>query len=322
MASPALGLDIETTGFDPYTKNMICVQLANGHNNTVDVVDVRRDDCSHFFTEILPQYKGTLYVQNAIFDLKWLRHNYGVLYFDDLYDTRLAYQVINAGREKRSNLELQAKKYLGINLDKGIRDEFLLPMFQVMDLSIDQLKYGAMDAWVLARIAEHQAKEIKELGLEKIIWLENNVLPSFVKAELAGIQLDTEAWHQIYEAEKVTAAEKRNIMLEYTDPLFNPNSSPQLKEAMNRMGIEIPIVYGKETTRAEFLRKIDHPFIKALLEYREAEKRVTTYGEEFLNNINPVTGFLHTTFKQIGTVTGRVASENPKHIGASVSNHC
>jgi len=304
-------LDIETTGLDPYTNDMICVQIANGHDNVVDVIDVRKDNFDHFFKIFLPQYKGQLCIQNAIFDLKWLRHNYGLLYFENLYDTKLAYQVINAGLDKKSNLLLQSKKYLDVDMDKGIRNEFLLPMFQIMELSIHQLQYGALDAWVLPRIAELQKVEIAEAALDKIIWLENKVLPAFVKAELAGFQLDTDGWSRIYEEEKENAKHCRNKMLEYTDPLFNPNSSQQVKKTMERLGIEVPVVYGKETTKAEFLQEIDHPFIKALLDYRTAAKRVSTYGEEFLNNLNPVTGLLHTSFDQVGTVTGRVASNSP-----------
>jgi DNA polymerase-1 len=290
---------------------MICVQLANGHNNEVDVIDVRKDECRHFFQDILPQYEGTLYVQNGIFDLSWLKHYYDILYFKDVYDTKLAYQVINAGRASRSNLAMQAKQYLDIDLDKGIRDEFLLPMFQIMDLTEAQLQYGSMDAWVLPRIAEKQQKEIQEYGLEKTIWLENQVLPAFCKARLAGLEMDVDGWIDIYEEEKAIAAEKREAMLQYTDATFNPNSQPQLKAALRKLGIDVPVVYGKETTAAEHISKIKHPFIEALLEYRAAEKRASTYGEEFLDALNPVTGFLHTDFMQVGTVTGRVASREP-----------
>ena len=47
---------------------------------------------------------------------------------------------------------------------------------------------------------------------------------------------------------------------EYADKLIViVNSDKQVKEIMVKLGIEVPVVYGKETTKAEFLQKIDHP---------------------------------------------------------------
>ena len=51
--------------------------------------------------------------------------------------------------------------------------------------------------------------------------------------------------------------------------------------------------------------------IVALLVYREKEKRITTYGIEFLENIHPATGRIHSDFSQLFTDTGRFSSSNP-----------
>jgi DNA polymerase-1 len=80
---------------------------------------------------------------------------------------------------------------------------------------------------------------------------------------------------------------------------------------MTKLGIEIPIYKGKQTTNAIVLARINHPFTNKLLEYRKSSKRVSTYGEEFLRNINPVTGRIHPEFNQLGANTGRFSSESP-----------
>lgn len=41
--------------------------------------------------------------------------------------------------------------------------------------------------------------------------------------------------------------------------------------------------------------------------YKEARKVVTTYGQKHLNIIHPITGRIHTTYRQIGTISGRMA---------------
>ena len=44
------------------------------------------------------------------------------------------------------------------------------------------------------------------------------------------------------------------------------------------------------------------------MEYKAAEKLVGTYGQNVLNQINPVTGRIHTNFNQVGTDTTRLSS--------------
>jgi DNA polymerase I len=48
-----------------------------------------------------------------------------------------------------------------------------------------------------------------------------------------------------------------------------------------------------------------------LLEYRTVQKAITSYGENILEYINPVTGRLHADFRQIGAPTGRFSCNNP-----------
>lgn len=48
--------------------------------------------------------------------------------------------------------------------------------------------------------------------------------------------------------------------------------------------------------------------IPIYLEYKEAVKVTSTYGENFLEQINPISGRIHTNFQQIGTDTGRLSS--------------
>jgi DNA polymerase-1 len=51
--------------------------------------------------------------------------------------------------------------------------------------------------------------------------------------------------------------------------------------------------------------------IAKLLEYRTVQKAMTSYGENILEEISPVTGRIHADFRQIGAPTGRFACTNP-----------
>jgi DNA polymerase-1 len=54
-----------------------------------------------------------------------------------------------------------------------------------------------------------------------------------------------------------------------------------------------------------------YPVIETLLEYRTVQKALTSYGENMIELINPVTNRLHADFRQIGAPTGRFACTNP-----------
>ena len=54
-----------------------------------------------------------------------------------------------------------------------------------------------------------------------------------------------------------------------------------------------------------------YPVIGTLLEYRTVQKALTSYGENMIELINPLTKRLHADFRQIGAPTGRFACTNP-----------
>ena len=54
-----------------------------------------------------------------------------------------------------------------------------------------------------------------------------------------------------------------------------------------------------------------HEIIDLILEWRELTKLKSTYVDALPNQLTPKTRRVHTSFNQTGTVTGRVASQNP-----------
>jgi DNA polymerase-1 len=57
--------------------------------------------------------------------------------------------------------------------------------------------------------------------------------------------------------------------------------------------------------------KGDHPVVDWVLEYRELSKLKNTYVDALPQQVNPITGRVHTSYNQSGSVTGRIASSNP-----------
>jgi len=64
-------------------------------------------------------------------------------------------------------------------------------------------------------------------------------------------------------------------------------------------------------TGEEILQKMDHPVVKAILEYRGVAKLLSTYIEKMPAIANPKTRRIHASFNQIGADTGRFSSSDP-----------
>jgi len=89
---------------------------------------------------------------------------------------------------------------------------------------------------------------------------------------------------------------------------INLNSHPQVAEALRNMGVPID----KATRNAVlFPLKDDYPIVAKLLEYRVADKAITSYGKSFLSCIDPETERVYPDFTQIGAPTGRTSCANP-----------
>ena len=102
-----------------------------------------------------------------------------------------------------------------------------------------------------------------------------------------------------------------------TEPkcVINWSSQKQVIPLFELLGINVETFdkktkQKKKSIEANVLKpqKNDFPIIPIFLEYQEATKVVSTYGQNWLDAINPKTGRIHADFHSIGTDTARVSS--------------
>lgn len=93
---------------------------------------------------------------------------------------------------------------------------------------------------------------------------------------------------------------------------ININSTTQLATLFYDV-LKIPPVDSKQPrgTGIGILQKIDNPLCKAILDYRNIEKLLTTYIDKLPNVVNPKDGRIHCNFNQYGADTGRMSSSDP-----------
>ena len=315
---PIIGLDTETTELDPYKGILRLIQISTP--GEVFVFDLKKfenpkeNPLLQGLRELLENDANVKVLHNAKFDAKWLKHHFGIE-LGRLFDTFLASQIIAAGdSDVRHSLAEAALRYLGIEVDKSQ---------QVSDwnaeLSASQLEYAAKDAQIVLPLREKMVERLRADNLVKVAQLEfESVLP-IAFMELAGFYLDTQRWReQLAKVKKIQiklADELQDLLAEgaVQGSLFgrteiNLDSHTQLTDALKRLGVPIP-----ESTRQWQLEPLApiFPVVAKLLEYRQFQKAITSYGENILEFINPTTGRIHADFRQIGAPSGRMSCNHP-----------
>lgn len=308
-------LDTETTSLDPYEAKWSLLQIGVQDKNFV--FDVRYDT---IFSEVHPsmvapilQDKSKLkLVQNAAYDMQIIKVGLD-FYLENVYDTMLSEQLMNLGLYSKAGLDALVKKYLGLHLPKEPRGTFsdYNQKFQPY-----QLEYATNDVVVLPMIKELQFPTLDKEGLLNVADLEFRFLKPLCEMELNGIKIDANKWSIIMdETDKEREYLKRTIqdmLMEHEDQqtlfgvsMINVDSNQQLKKSLKKYGLDL------ESTDVSALEKhMGLPIIDALLDYRKANKLISTYADSLLAKINKHTGNLHTSFKQMVS-TGRMSSSNP-----------
>lgn len=319
----AIGLDTETTDLDPFTSRLRLIQLAAPDGvRIVDLDafsngDLSRSESLAPLRRLLEAPRPIKIAHNAKFDAKFIRHNLGSN-IGGLFDTLLASQLIGAGDiEERHGLETVAARFLNEFVDKTER----LSNWN-FELSKAQLSYAARDAAVLVPLRDTLIEKLKSESLVKCAQLEFECVMPVVHIELAGFYMHKDRWLEqlaIVEKRRGELANELQEVLAEESPqgsLFggpqrdeiNLDSHQQLTQALNRLGIPVP-----ESTRNWKLQPLaaQYPVIDKLLEYRTVQKALTSYGQNMIDLINPVTRRLHADFRQIGAPTGRFSCTNP-----------
>jgi DNA polymerase-1 len=241
---------------------------------------------------------------NLKFDSQFL-YKQGV-WLSPVFDTLLADQVVHYRSYGRGLGDL-AKDYLDVELPKGLQTSDWSG-----ELTQEQLDYAARDAGVLSSLASAIMVKVRELGLQKVIDLENRALPGIAWMEAQGVGFDLDAWQVLADRAEAKAQELGATLEQMAFESAGLHSidwdSPkQVLEALIQMGVPVP------DTKEESLQahKDMHPIVPVLLDYREMSKRASTYGVDWLRHLNMETGRIHADWRQIGAESGRMACKTP-----------
>lgn len=322
-----VAIDSETTGFDPYTCQVLTWQFGDRENQLV--IDMTPNSAwmlvKTIFNSLLTNRLFLL--QNAKFDLRFLMKE--GIYLNNIYDTFLAEQVLYNGiKFHKKALDALVERYTDGQVDKSIRGNI-----HKVGLTYQVIKYAADDVKYLHDIRDKQMELIIEKDLERVLSLENQFVSVLAYTELCGMPIDHDKWLKKCEEDLKLRDEAieamNNWLVSNTGQQFlNPQldifgnqsiavnwaSPQQVIPVMKEQGLDLK-VKDKDTGKLKdsvdakvLLPQINKsPIVPLYLAYSKADKVVTTYGKEFLKSANKATGRIHTSYTQIRD-TGRISS--------------
>lgn len=345
-----IGLDTETSNLDVFLSKFLLLQFnINNTVYVIDPVSFEPDKLKYIIE--LVKFGNKLCIgHNIKFDIKIIKRNTGIL-LTKVFDTMVVENVLMAGiGNGYPSLADLVKKYVGVVLEKDIRKEFIDALAVTQDMLIYSaldVKY-LIDIYNAQKSLAEKLNLGKIVNLENLLvpvvadmeytgvklntelWNELNKVAKENIAKLGAEILDeiasliSESINDGIPALEIinnlgikvrTVGERRalgmlvgkNSTREAIKTYFNLDSNIQVKKALQYMGI--PVMNNSKEELGKF--KHTHPIIEKILDYKYYSKRLSSFGDDFIQKINPVTGRLHATFNQMGTATGRWSSDNP-----------
>src|SRR5215213_6501813 len=180
--------------------------------------------------------------------------------------------------------------------------------------------YAVADAEVTLRLLPIQQEGLQRVNGEKLLEeIDLPLTPVLADMEMAGISIDLPFFQETGARLEKRMNEIEKQVYESVGKPFNLNSTQQLSDVLFKtLGLEPPD-RGNKTASGHFstsagvldLLRGKHSVVDLILEHRELSKLKSTYVDALQAALNSETGCVHTSYSQIGAVTGRLSSSNP-----------
>ncbi len=222
----------------------------------------------------------------------------GISLSNVVFDTMLASYLLDPGRRSYT-VEEEGRHYLSDSL----------PDTEGVAATVSAVA-------VLLRLRDAQTEQLRSRNLEKLL-LDVEMPLSLVLArmEARGAALDIPLLQRYSREMGASLLQLEGEIYESAGLDFNLSSPQQLAGVLfERLGLT-PTKKGKTgfSTDASVLAKLadQHPIVNKVLAWRELAKLKSTYLDALPRLTDPDTGRVHTYLNQVGTATGRLASEKP-----------
>jgi DNA polymerase I len=320
LKEKAVGIDWETTGLDPHTKQVTLASFSDKDQNTW-VVDTRNKNNLLIFKPLLEAEDIVKLSHNALFEYMMAKGT-AKIDTENLICTLLGERCLTAGKQFGGlDLATVAMKYLGIEMDKDLQKSFI---DYTGEFSTDQLEYAAFDSYVMFPLAGKIKEAAREAGVFNIWYhTECPAIQAWGDIMFYGQKIDVAAWKKTMTENEERAKVAKVTLDRWFEPVcdkewslepgregeqvisINYDSQPEVLYKLQQLGIKVDGETIQNTNKKTQNKIKDLEIIRALTAYRSATKLTGTYGQTYLDAIHPDTGRIHFNVNPYGTDTGR-----------------
>ena len=284
-------------------------------------------------TEVLAKLKPVLenpeikkIAQNAKFDYSILA-NYGIKVSGIAFDTMLESYVLNS--TERHDMDSMANRYL--NHKTITYDE--LTKVDKKKVTIDAIEvekttqYAAEDADITLQLHEKLWPELeKDQKLTKLFTdIEMPLAIVLAEMERTGVLVDAKQLNDYSNELAKQLIEIEAQLQSLAGEKFNPASPKQIQAILfdkHNLPVLKKTPKGDPSTSEEVLSELanEYELPRMVLFYRGLAKLKNTYTDKLPLMISPIDHRIHTNYNQIGTITGRLSSNDPNLQNIPVRN--
>ena len=328
-----ISFDVETTSVDAMQADLVglgigwgvgqaaYIPLRHSGSTQLDWAEVR-DRLRPIFAQ-----PTTKVAHNAKYDLTLCRR-FGLDVNSPIHDTMLMAWVLDPAT-RNHGLKAQAAELLGWQMTE-LSDLIGSGRKQItMDaVPIDHAAaYCSADADATLRIYPILADKLRNAGMWDLYHdLELPLVPVLTDMEMAGVLLDIPFLAEMSQRLATRLHELEQELFKLVGHEFNLRSTQQLSQVLfDELGF--PTKGMKRTTSGHYstavgtleqlaalrdeLNERQQRVLICIGEQRQLEKLRSTYVDALPMLVNPNTGRVHTSFNQVGAVTGRMSSSDP-----------
>jgi len=322
-----ISFDTETTGTDEMQADLVGISLAvkEGEGYYIPI--------GHTTGKNLPTEKAVEALKPSMTNPKIgkLAHNakydyiilarYGLEVSPLTFDTMLAEFIVdpssyNLGLKNLSSIRLgEEMTHIEELIGKGKKQ------ISMADVAIESAaNYAAADAETTLRLMVILQKDLERVNGTRILdEIDMPLTKVLADMEMTGALIDINFFGKMSKELGIRLAEIEKQVYDMAGKAFNINSPQQLSDVLfNHIRLDPPdktrkTATGFYSTSADVLDALrgQHPILDYILEQRELSKLKSTYVDALPAAINSATGRVHTSYSQVGAVTGRLSSNNP-----------
>jgi len=307
-AAPIAVIDTETTSLDPHAAELVGVSFAGA--GLPPAYLPYTSGCRQPLARFLADPAVRRCAHNVKYDHLVLRQA-GLSAAGFEFDTMVASYVLDPLRRSHA-LDQLARELLGhtmIPYESLGEDIRACPVGQLAE-------YSGEDAAATLALYERFAPQLADKNLDRVYReIDHPLIFVLADMEWQGVQLDTKALAKLAAEFNGELERLEKAVFSEAGEEFNLASTQQLGAVLfEKLGLpaqrKTKTGYSTDADTLEALKGM-HPLPAIVLEHRELAKLLGTYVEALPELVSPLTGRLHTSFSQVRTATGRLASSNP-----------